>query len=262
VTKLTVLFIAFATASCGLAERVSNTTVNSNSVNSAQPSNSETTSGSSEAEGTAVNTVPIGPCANDHYPVDPSLVRNYKITGDGPAEYSLKQISISDSEFKEERTFESGLVVTNNWVCNADGMRTAEFTNTGVMKTGNFQMETVKSTGVTIPKNIEKGKKFNSEYDVTVKLNVAKVMANADGKVFISNTVVSTNDQVEVGGKEYVAARIDSTIKIALTMNGRTVPGATLTMSNWYAPQVGLVKQETGGTYGKQFVELVSVDEK
>ncbi|MBX3243569.1 MAG: hypothetical protein KF685_03760 [Acidobacteria bacterium] len=195
-------------------------------------------------------------CTNDYYPISPTAKIDYKVSGVESYNYDLTQKEITENGFKEDRNFSNGIVITNNWICNDDGLRTAEFTNQGMSQNMKFEMETLKSEGVTIPKIFEAGKEWKSTYDVKVNLNAGKMAVNADGDVTVSSKIASMDEPLTVDGKEYKAARIDSDIKIVVSMNGRTTEAATVKISNWYAKGVGLVKQITDGTLGKQTVEL------
>ena len=253
----TIITLILVTTGCGLLERFNDSNRNRNTPQTSNSSDPEPT-GDTASPGASAS----GDCAVDYYPVDPALIRQYEISGSGPAEYTLSQKEVTDTGFKEDRTFKSGMIVTNNWLCTDEGLRTAEFTNTGVMQSGRFEMETVKSSGVTIPRRVEAGMEFDATYDVKVKVKAGPVAVDATGNVKISNKIVGVDESVVVRGKAFDTVRIDSTIDVVINMRGRRMEGAKVTMSNWYGKGAGLVKQETGGTFGKQLVELVSLEEK
>ena len=254
------LFLVMIGTGCGVLDRFKAET---NNVDLAPAEANTATQNDNSAASSIDESVPAsGLCSNQYYPVDPTLIRSYEITGSGPAKYTLTQQDVRDTGFKEVRTFDSGTIITNNWLCTPDGLRTAEFTNTGVMQSGRFQMETVKSAGVTIPHKMELADLFESLYDVRVKLKAGPVTANATGTVTISNKVVSVDEPVDVGGEQYDAVKIDSTIAIVITVNGRRMESAKVSMSNWYGKGIGLVQQETGGTFGKSEIRLVSIEKK
>ena len=253
---LALSLVVIAASACGALERF---TASNNGSDDPAPGSSQSNVNVADSS-VASTTAATGECSNEYYPVDAAMVRRYEVTGSGPGKYVLQQEDLVESSFKEERSFESGIVINNNWICTPEGLRTAEFVNTGVMKSGRFQMESVKSSGVTIPRVFEAGKEFESSYDVAVKLKAGPVSANATGTVNIASKVVSVGESITVRGNSYDTSRIDSRIKIAIVVNGRRMEGADITTSNWYGKGVGLVKQETGGTFGKELVELVSVE--
>lgn len=250
---LPTLFIIMLASGCGLADRFRELTANK-PENAAPPV--------ADPVETPDPSPPAGKCANEHYPVDAELTRVYEITGPAPGKYTLTQMDITEEGFKEERNFESGLRVVNNWICIEEGLRTAEFTNTGAMQSGKFEMETIKSSGVTLPRDPKPGMEFDSTYDVKVKLRAGPVAADATGDVRITNKVISVGQPVDVRGQSFEAVRIDSTISIVISMRGRRMEGAKLNVSNWYGQGVGLVKQETDGTFGKHLLEIASIEGK
>ncbi len=197
-----------------------------------------------------------GACSNEYYPLLPDEKRNYKITGAGPAEYSLIQKDITESGFKEQRDFASGTSVIVNWICTPDGLRMAEYKNDVLFKQGAAEMETLESSGISIPKVWEVGKEFESEYKVKVKISIGSIKADADGKITIKSKVKALNESVSVGGKTYDTARVNSKISISISMKGKTMQGATADLTNWFSPEKGLVKQENSGSFGKNRLSL------
>ncbi len=249
------VFAAFAFG-CGMnaapGEDKANSVANGNSNGSAPAANSDrTTETPAEAKAPTVT----GACANEYYPIDPSVTKNFEMKGAESDKYSLTQKDITETGFKEDRKFTNGTVVTNNWTCLDEGLKAAEFTNQASFSKGNFEMETVKSDGITIPKTLEAGKEWTSDYDVKVKLNAMKINVNADGKVKIAHKVVSIDEPITVAGNEYNAARIDSEIRVTVTVRGRTMETGKVTASNWYVKDLGMVKQKTDGTFGETTVE-------
>lgn len=209
-----------------------------------------------EATEAAKEDVASGPCFNEYYPISDTVKRAYKATGTAPRTYQLAQKEITDSGFAEDRTYDSGLVITNNWICTDEGLRAAEFMNQGMSKEMKFEMETVKGEGVTIPATMEAGKEWNAKYILKVKVNAGNIAVAADGEVTVTNKVAAIDETVTVSDKEYKAARIDSDIKIVVSIKGRTTEAAKVKASNWYAKGIGMVKQTTDGP-SKETIEFV-----
>lgn len=255
ISYLGVTILSAAAFGCGIDLAPSGPeNVNVNTASSA-PANAAT-----NTENASKEIVATGICANEYYPIHPSTVKNFKVSGAEADDYQVSQKDITETGFREDRTFTSGTVVTNSWICTEDGLRTAEFINQGAFSSGNFEMETIESDGSTIPKTFEEGQEWTSDYDVKVKLNVAKMNVNADGTVKIEHKLVSVDEPVTAGGKEYTAARIDSEIRIIVSIKGRTTETGKIKASNWYAKGVGLVKQVTSGTFGETTVEYIGSD--
>lgn len=220
----------------------------------AQTNNTDT------ADTDPARTENAGNCANEYYPLDTANDRNYRMTGSSSGTYSLRQDLADGDEFKEVRVFDSDITVTNNWVCTDEGLRMVEYTNYITMKEGAFDMETLKSSGVTLPRDWKTGTEWESIYDIRANMKVANMSTSANGKITITHRIVSLDDKVTAGGTDYSAARIDSLMSMDLTVKGVKVPDPKVSTANWYAKGVGLVRQEVGGGLGKQTVEYTGRD--
>lgn len=225
--------------------------------NSASNSASGNTNTASSTSTTSAGVAGGSLCSNDYYPISQE-VREYKISGDGPGTYTLSQRPDGDQGFVETRSFAQGLTVENNWLCTAEGLRNAEYKNTITMNQGNFEMDTIRSSGITLPKVWESGKDWTTNYDVMVSVAAGPIKTAADGQVTLVNKVGPLSEKVTASGREFEAARVDSTLEIKITMKGVTTQPTKFTMTNWYAKGVGLVRQEAKGAFGTQIVELMS----
>jgi hypothetical protein len=206
-----------------------------------------------ESAGNAVS----GLCANDYYPVDTASDYKYKVTGDVPGSYVLSQKSIDENSFTELRKFESGLDVKINWICTQDGLRTAEFNNTASMSKANFKMETLESTGITLPKEWSDGKSWEADYKIKANINAGPASGSASGTVKVTSKIISVDDKITVAGESTTAAKVDSVIKMNLKMGGRKIPTADVKMTNWYVKNTGLVRQSASTQFGKTGIEYV-----
>ncbi len=200
-----------------------------------------------------------GVCSNDYYPIDASTKRDFRVTGDIPGGYVLSHEIGGDDTFTEIRKFESGLEVKVNWICTDEGLRTAEYNNSASLSNARFKMDTIESSGLTLPKEWSEGKTWTAEYRINANISAGPASGTANGTVRIDNSIVSMNDQVNVAGKDYNAARVDSVIKMNLTMKGRKIPSEDLKMSNWYTKSDGLVKQSANTQFGKTGIEFLGI---
>lgn len=207
----------------------------------------------------ASKTASLGNCANEYYPIGGEAA-DYRITGSAPGSYKLTQKLNDPNSFNETRIFDSGVNVTTNWICDPEGLRNAQYGSNISVENANFNMETIESTGLTIPRELSVGKAWDASYKVRVKGTAGNMPIGSDGNVVVRNKVVSLNDKVTAGGKEYEAAKVDTEITINLTMGGQKVPGMTIKGTNWFAKGVGLVKQEVRSPYGVQGVELTGAN--
>lgn len=206
-----------------------------------------------------------GPCANDVYPIDARTEKLYRLSAKAKRaeqEISFSQTAPVDDSFKETRQFSTGTRVVTNWKCTDDGLRMAEYTNMIYTEDSAFEMETVESSGVTIPKQMDPGDKWQSEYKVRVNLNVGAVTASADGVVTIDHELVSENENISVAGGGFEASRVDSVIRISLKMRGRRIPSRQIRISVWYSPLVGMVKQRVYGDFGEETIEYTGKKDK
>lgn len=218
------------------------------------PSRVQTTNGENTSiDNDSSNSI----CSNDYYPVSPSIKRKYDISGPSHSSYLLKQEITGTDGFMETREFEDGLTVSNNWICTDEGLRNAEYTNSISMPNAAFEIETLKSSGVTVPKHLESGKKWITTYEVVAKMNAGPVKTTGNGNISINNKIVSLDDVVSIREKEYTAARIDSDISLSLTMQGHEIPGIKIRSSTWFAHGIGIVKQESKGAFGTAKVEYI-----
>jgi hypothetical protein len=198
---------------------------------------------------TAENT---GVCANEYYPVTTEKDLAYKVTGATPASYVLTRKKTAADSFTETRNFSSGINVKTNWVCTEDGLRNVEYNSGMNFSSGNFKMETLESSGMTLPKTWEAGKKWTTEYKIKGKLKAGPVNADTSGTVLIENEITSLGEKVKTPAGEFETAKVVSTINLNLSVGGSVKVATT----NWYAPGVGLVKQEAKSPFGgKETIE-------
>ncbi|HUF03317.1 MAG TPA: hypothetical protein VMM38_04000 [Aridibacter sp.] len=203
------------------------------------------------------------PCRNPYYLVDPGKVRKYKVDSqlpDGDSEYSLKQKIIDDKTFAEIRSYPSGLTVSVNWICTDEGLRAAEYVNELQMQAAQFQMETLESSGVSIPNEWGPGKEWSSVYKVKANLDAGPVKAAADGTVTLDHTLAAEGESVTVPGGTFKTDRVDTVIRLNLRMRGAAIPAKEVRTSVWFSPEVGLVKQRVYGDFGEEQVEFVGFE--
>lgn len=245
-----IICLALLSAACGNLPGTRENASGSDSANTAPESKARTTSPESGQSAESA-----GICINEYYPVALEKTRNYKITGTAGADYSLSQAMNGVDRFTETRKFDSGLSVVTNWQCTEDGLRYVEYNSLITMPNAQITMDTVRSEGITLPREWEVGSEWTTLYEINMKMPNQNMPAS--GTVTILNKLVSLNDQIKTEGGEFTAARVDSKIRIDLNVKGMKVPSTETKISNWYAPEVGLVKQGVTGTFGEQRVEFI-----
>ena len=186
---------ALISGGCGLLGGSS-----TNSVANNEPVSSESVEPVAEAAGESSTEVASGPCKNRYYPIEPGLKRKYTMTTNvegGDSGLTLEQTAPEDDTFTEVRTLSSGTTVTTPWKCTKDGLRVAEYENFIDSKVGNFSMETLESSGITIPVSWKKGDEWDSTYKIRANIKAGPVTASADGTVTITNQLVSESEKVD-----------------------------------------------------------------
>ncbi len=255
---LTVISIAFIFSACtdlntGTSSEVSENKTADEQIENPKNAENETASASGMNEAT-------GLCVNEYYPIYTDKNREYKITGDDPATYILSQNKNEGDSFTEKRKFTNGTAADTelliNWKCTQEGLRNAEYNSGANFSGGNFKMETVESSGVTIPNEWEVGKKWTSSYKVNARLNVGKMSGGAKGTITINNEITSLDDKIQTPDGEFEAAKVVSDMN--MNLSGRKMK---MTMTNWYARDVGLVKQKADTPFSKSSVGLEYVGE-
>ena len=255
---LSALVISISFSACDMAK--TETSSDSSENNSVSEKPADTENAKNETASAAGTNEATGLCVNDYYPIYTDKKREYKITGNNPATYILSQNKNEGNSFTEKRNFTAGAADTElliNWICTDEGLRNAQYNSGANFSMGNFKMETLESSGVTIPKVWEVGKKWTSEYKVNAKLNVGKMSTGAKGKISINNEITSLNDKIKTANGEFEAAKVVSEVNINLS--GRNTQ---MKMTNWYAPSVGVVKQDVDSPFGKSAVGVEYVGDK
>lgn len=218
------------------------------------------------SEGTPVETPAdssSNPCRNPNYLVDPGKVRKYRLDTklpDGDREYTLKQKMVDDSTFAEIRSYSSGLTLSVNWTCTDEGLRAVEYVSQAQMQAGQFQMETLESSGISIPNEWSLGKEWTSSYKVKANLDAGPVKAAADGTVTLDHKLGVVGEKVTVPGGEFEADRVDTVIKLDLKVRGTAIPTKEVRSSVWFSPKVGIVKQRVYGDFGEETVEFIGFE--
>ncbi|HUF05612.1 MAG TPA: hypothetical protein VMM38_15740 [Aridibacter sp.] len=192
------------------------------------------------------------PCFNEYYPLTPDIVRRYGVfTGkteesedysDPPTTYLKKQDYSGESSFTEFLEFSNGIEHTVKWNCAPEGLRNDEFI--GYLKGPNSsnEVEVVSSSGVYMPREDWRvGAKWSYEIKVKIKSG-ASGGGDITNDARIDYEIISLDDRVKVPGGEFTAARLSSVSNMEVVIPGRPNTPVKLTNSEWYSPEVGLVK--------------------
>lgn len=249
-----ILFFSLFFSSCASSDQNRESRVNSE--------NSPANKRENKVDSSNVNTnADAGLCSNPYYQVDPQVAREYRVTNPGsktPDTYVLRQTLDGESSFVEERAFSSGIEMTNKWQCTDEGLRNAEYTNQITMPNARFNMETVESSGITLPKeNWKVGEEWQTEYKVKAKLDAGPVSRTVNGTILIENKIVALNEKINVPAGEFETAKVESVIQMNLGMEGQKLPASKVKTIAWYAPSIGVVKQVADTGFGGGTVEYI-----
>ena len=209
--------------------------------------------------------VTLGDCDNRFFPVVSGHVLRYRnnIPGMGESEFAQTFGDVTDNSFTITLGLGEGQSLVQNWQCGAEGLLAPEMSGLPGVGQG-MSVEYLEASGITLPRDdqMEPGQEWNTHYVVEV------TMADSGaGQMILSETVDMTNtvagvESVSVPAGDYDAVRVDTQGTISFSIGGSAPTTTELTMTSWYAEDVGLVRQELAGLLSDEAIatELVSVE--
>lgn len=217
-----------------------------------------------------LNTPPVtsapaaGGCANPYLPVIVGASWTYQLTASTPDTYTHTILSADEDGFTEQDAFASGVTRQADWKCdngnlialNAAGGNSATVSAEGVQT----DFETTALEGVTIPASINPGDTWSQSLTMEGTETINGSVIPAKNQLTSACTAVGM-ESVTVPAGTFDAMRVDCTtqMNITMTMNGVEVPSnISLSGTNWFAPQVGLVKSSSTGSGLDSISELVT----
>lgn len=240
-------------------------------TNNQSPNNTEKTENKAEninSEKT-VNEAPEnannndGVCTNKYFPVSNGATWRYKVSGGNKTDTYIYTVSHQKGADKFTQTQDISLGSESklkiDWLCFPEGLRTAEYGQiTGDPRVG-MKLESKSGSGITLPKDSEwqTGKKWISDYDLGGNFEMGPVKGAVTGKATLNHEILSMEDKINTSAGEFMAAKVKTTISLKVSFQNRQLPAESVVMTNWYAPNVGLVKQEVTGTMGKMTMDYL-----
>jgi len=216
--------------------------------------------------GTPENDNPAagGPCANPLYPVVEGATWTYKFSNAALGEFTRSIIQVSADGFNDQDVFTLGVTRKGEWKCNNGAL-------TALQPSGNpsasvqgedisADFKTTSWDGVTLPAALKAGDTWTQNITLEGVETIAGMQVNTKNVIAISCTAGAT-ESVTVQAGTFDAVRVDcqSDITITINVNGADVPVAVSTTStNWYAPNVGLVKTSSTVEGTNDTMELTS----
>lgn len=257
--KTSVLFILAALnfSACNSAENTDISTVNKPVVNQIQ---------NESAKKSSDNTAQIensGICTNKYFPVSDGAQWRYRVTAANKEDtytYTVNHQSGAD-KFSQTQDISLGkeTELKIDWLCFPEGLRTANYGQiTGNPNIG-MKLESKAGSGITLPKDTDwqVGKKWNSEYDLGGIFEIKPIKGEVTGKATLNHEIMSLDEKVKVSAGEFTAAKVKTTIALKITFQNRQLPAENIIMTNWYVPNIGLIKQEVTGTMGKMTMDYL-----
>ena len=206
-------------------------------------------------------------CANAFYPISPTAQWQYRIRSslvpNANTSFSQTVSDITANSFIEHRVV-NGVSVNTNWTCSNGALSTAQLGDLNALLPNQIQLSTTSQTGVTIPSQDQwqVGTTWVDNLGVSGQITTPIINASGTGTANVQSKVVSL-DAIQVPAGTFNAYRVDSSIALNLTGTaaGASAPvNANITMSEWFAQGVGLVRATLSVGAELATMDLVSTD--
>jgi hypothetical protein len=196
-------------------------------------------------------------CANDYFPAEQGSSWEYTSTsgGSAPQSRTVAIVAEGDDGFTVEIRLSSGAIFAVEWSCR-DGDLT-QLTPTAVLSlpSGSAGVTSTNHSGVTLPADLD----ALPSWSESGGWSAGGAGGSFAGTYTFDNAAIGP-ETVAVPFDTIEAMKVES--KAEGTLNGEPTPPCQITQ--WWAKDVGLVKQETTCTLGGQpmteVVELISYD--
>lgn len=254
--------LMFGLSACDTASNTEIPTVPNVSNNQTQNSSEKTETTEKTTESESANPS-AGVCTNKYFPVSDGAIRRYKVVSSGKTDEYTYTVSYQNGSDKFSQTQDIKIgdetKLKIDWLCFPEGLRTAEYGQlTGNPRVG-MKLESKGGSGITLPKDTDWaiGKKWISEYDLGGTFEMKPIKGNVAGKVTLNHEILNLEENVKTSAGEFTAAKVKTTISLKVTFQNKVLPSESVVVTNWYTPNVGLVKQEATGTLGKMTMDYL-----
>jgi hypothetical protein len=207
-----------------------------------------------------------GSCANSYYPIQEGVTYSYiySQTDKLNVEMLVSYSDVTENGYVSHLSIGDSFSADTEWVCTPEGLIADTYRNPNFAAAG-YNLTTIAHTGVQIPLESEMvpegswGSQFDIDaiFDNEVGVGTADILVteSAIGVGYESvETRAGTFDnalRVEITGSVEIASFIDGESVGSVTLNGTTV--------SWYAPGIGLVKQENMSQGITTAIELLEI---
>ncbi len=203
-------------------------------------------------------------CDNPYLPIIVGATWNYKLTGPFPDTYTHTVLSLESDGFSEQDVFSKGITRQGNWHCD-NGNLTAlnpPGGSAGTVSSKSIQvdLQTKDFSGTTLPASLKAGDAWSQTLDLEGTETINGTASPASNKLKM-DCKASGVESVTVTAGTFNAMRLDCTTETHITVQMANNPvdtTLTITNTNWYAENVGLVKSLTTGLGFESTVELLS----
>jgi hypothetical protein len=196
-------------------------------------------------------------CSNDYFPVDEGSTWRYSSESDGGGaqERTSTIASTTEDGFTVEIGLASGARFVIEWSCSDGDLTQLTPAATLYISSGQAGVTTTNHSGVTLPADLDATESWMESGEWSVASGDTTFL----GSYTSDNTTVGT-EVVSVPFGTFEAMRVEATAEG--TLNGEPTPECHITQ--WWAKDVGLVRQETacpvGGQSMTEVVELLSYE--
>lgn len=215
---------------------------------------------------TGATELAAGACDNPYLPPVVGATWSYKISGPTSDTYTHTVLSVDSDSFTEQDVFGVGVTRQGKWTCeNGDLIAlNPPSGDSGTVQAQNVQvnLETKEQSGITLPAKINAGDTWSQTLllEGTETINGTELPARNE---FSNDCTAKGVESVTVEAGTFNAMRVEckTVMHLTITMGGKdTAATFNLTGTNWYAENIGMVKNTTTGMGFDSTTELVSYD--
>jgi hypothetical protein len=208
-----------------------------------------------------------GDCDNPLYPVVGGATWQYLGANSNSGSFSFAHtfVEIHSDGFTEQDVWDSGLVRSAQWSCQAGNLKALELgTGAGTVSTAstNFVADSTTSEGVTLPATVNVGDTWTQIVDINGHMQMPDNTSAAARNQASQNCTAIGPENVSVPAGTFEAMKVECQVEMTITISvqGLDVPPTTLasTSTLWYAEGVGLVKSESASEFGTSTLDLQS----
>lgn len=188
-----------------------------------------------------------GGCGNGYFPSRVGTKVVYASTASGSrTTYSSELTAHVGTRYTLVYTFERGLTVTQNMVCDGGELRAEGYLDlSSALSGGTITTRTTKVEGVFMPADLAVGSSWEATYEVQAQFNIPGAPVGlSDVRMTIhSERRAVAEEDVTVAGRTYRALKVEATEEVpAVTFGAVTLPERTVHTTEYYVRGIGLVK--------------------